>query len=427
MVKKPRKNALPPISGAKKRDKKRQLILHCAAALFNKHGPRATKLSDITGQLGLTKTSLYYYAKNKEELIYLCYKEACEKFEHLIEASASEHPQDFLATFFDKFISYWADVLSNKAVAIAVLSDIHAIKDPYRSQLKNHYARLIERITSILKAEIDRGGHYKTDPFAAAHAFFSSIQWVVAWLTPTRLKQVEAIKAATADIIRNGLTARPRPLSDATLSLVEKRDLSVFRRHMPHDMKLEAFIAEACTQFNQKGYHGTSIDSIAENLSVTKGAFYYYIRNKEHLLSLCFERSVRKSQESLKWAAKHGKDGLDKMCLALGSIFGIQNSTLGPLIAPGLLLELGQITKAKVISDLRQLSSDLGSIIEEGIRDRSIRPVDPFVAESILMGALLSGDRICNWRDIEDMRSEARNYLRTFIIGTHPKIGTETL
>ena len=59
-----------PFNRSVQHDAKRIAILSQAARLFNYKGSRATTLHDIADSLGLTKTSLYYYVKNKEDLIY---------------------------------------------------------------------------------------------------------------------------------------------------------------------------------------------------------------------------------------------------------------------------------------------------------------------------------------------------------------------
>ena len=62
-----------PFNRTAQHDAKRAAILSQAAQLFNSKGSRATTLRDIAESLGLTKTSLYYYVKTKEELIFQCY------------------------------------------------------------------------------------------------------------------------------------------------------------------------------------------------------------------------------------------------------------------------------------------------------------------------------------------------------------------
>lgn len=61
--------ASSPFDRTAQHDAKRVAILSQAAKLFNSKGSRATTLKDIAESLGLTKTSLYYYVKTKEDLI----------------------------------------------------------------------------------------------------------------------------------------------------------------------------------------------------------------------------------------------------------------------------------------------------------------------------------------------------------------------
>jgi len=75
-----------PFNRTAQHDAKRMAILSQAAKLFNYKGSRATTLRDIAASLGLTKTSLYYYVKSKEELIYQCYMAALEHHHNNLDA-----------------------------------------------------------------------------------------------------------------------------------------------------------------------------------------------------------------------------------------------------------------------------------------------------------------------------------------------------
>ena len=59
-----------PFNRGIQHEAKQSAILSRAAKLFNTKGARATTLSDVANKLGLTKTSLYYYVKTKEDLIF---------------------------------------------------------------------------------------------------------------------------------------------------------------------------------------------------------------------------------------------------------------------------------------------------------------------------------------------------------------------
>ena len=50
-------------------ESQRDRILKAAATCFNRKGYSGTSLKDVSRHLGLTDAALYYYVKNKEELV----------------------------------------------------------------------------------------------------------------------------------------------------------------------------------------------------------------------------------------------------------------------------------------------------------------------------------------------------------------------
>ena len=98
-----------PFNRRAQHDAKRAAILSEAARLFNGQGSRATTLQDVANGLGLTKTSLYYYVKTKEELIFLCYESTLQRTHALMdELEASDlSPLQRAARFFRAPFEHW--------------------------------------------------------------------------------------------------------------------------------------------------------------------------------------------------------------------------------------------------------------------------------------------------------------------------------
>ena len=57
----------------------RDRVLRAAAHCFNHKGYSGTSLKDVANMLDLTDAALYYYVRNKEELVYLCYVRAASE------------------------------------------------------------------------------------------------------------------------------------------------------------------------------------------------------------------------------------------------------------------------------------------------------------------------------------------------------------
>ena len=52
---------------------KRTALLKEAARAFSSQGYHATSLDDVAKTLGVTKPALYYYVKNKQEILFECH------------------------------------------------------------------------------------------------------------------------------------------------------------------------------------------------------------------------------------------------------------------------------------------------------------------------------------------------------------------
>ena len=69
----------------KERRTKRDAVLRMAAQSFNEKGFHATSLDDVAARLNVTKPTLYYYFKNKEEILFECVRIGLEMIDEAAE------------------------------------------------------------------------------------------------------------------------------------------------------------------------------------------------------------------------------------------------------------------------------------------------------------------------------------------------------
>jgi AcrR family transcriptional regulator len=60
-------------NGEDKFSEKRVEILKCAAAAFRRRGYHGASVDEIASALEMTKGNLYYYFRNKEDILYACH------------------------------------------------------------------------------------------------------------------------------------------------------------------------------------------------------------------------------------------------------------------------------------------------------------------------------------------------------------------
>ncbi|GGI39455.1 TetR/AcrR family transcriptional regulator [Mammaliicoccus stepanovicii] len=59
----------------------------------------------------------------------------------------------------------------------------------------------------------------------------------------------------------------------------------------------ERLIQISMQAFSEKGYHGTSLNNIAESLSIKKASLYNYINSKDELYELCLKQCIKEGMD----------------------------------------------------------------------------------------------------------------------------------
>ena len=78
-------------------------------------------------------------------------------------------------------------------------------------------------------------------------------------------------------------------------------------------LKRNQMLRAAARCFNLKGYSGTSLKDVADILGLTDAALYYYVRNKEELVYLCYVRAADVGREAMQRAIDEGGNGLETL------------------------------------------------------------------------------------------------------------------
>ena len=153
-------------------------VLAEAAALFNVKGYHATSLADVAKQLDITKTALYYYVKNKNDLLYQTYVRSLEEIER-----ATKDAEENGANGLEKLCQY---VLSQAFVhqeASALVNEIDALSDPKRrSELRKRLRGANKRIADWIEEGIKDGSVAPCDTDLAGRFVMGAFNWLPRWL-----------------------------------------------------------------------------------------------------------------------------------------------------------------------------------------------------------------------------------------------------
>jgi AcrR family transcriptional regulator len=408
-----------PFSRSQQRELKRQTIISEASRLFNYQGTKATTLDDIANTLGLTKTSLYYYARNKEELVHMCYVAACDAGDEIFAAAEKDAQSglDCLVNFLEVFFSRWDEIDAGLRPHSAMLIEIPVLSVKHRREIEARIRLHFEAILSFLRRGMEDESIAQCEPIPTAQAFMALVNWSYVWFGPVPVEKRPEVVDQLIGLVKHGISAGEYKFHEMNFPGQETQLVSGFDRERQNLLKRNAFLRIGAMMFNERGYRGTSLDEVARQLDVTKGAFYYHIKNKEDLLYQCFQRMLQLERETIEKAFKMSRSGAEKIEYVLRHLFNIQHSEEGPLIGYRSLLSLNEDRRREILIETQKLSDDLGVLISNGIEDGSIREVSPEIIENAIAGTVDAAPDIARQMRIEDIEATSADYLQLIFNG----------
>jgi AcrR family transcriptional regulator len=153
-------------------------------------------------------------------------------------------------------------------------------------------------------------------------------------------------------------------------------------------IKRDAVLRAAAQLFNDKGYHATSLDMVAERLHVTKPTLYYYVKSKEEILFQCVRLGLELMRAAIAEAAGSGGSALDKLQAAMHEYALIVTMDFGMCLIRVGEDPLAPDSRRKLRRLKAQIDHEFRALIEQGVAEGSLAPCDPKLAAFTLAGAL---------------------------------------
>ncbi len=186
-----------------RKTKRRAEILRSAAAAFRRRGYHGASVEEIARTLAMTKGSLYYYFKNKEEILFFCHDYSVDILLDLLAAveSDSQRPDEKLRSLIVSSVRMIIDELQGTALTM----DLQALSPALLRRIIVKRDRFDRGIRRILQEGMDQGIFAPGDPKLLAFAILGAINWITRWYDPAGPSKSERIGQAFADYLLAGL------------------------------------------------------------------------------------------------------------------------------------------------------------------------------------------------------------------------------
>ncbi|MBI1748637.1 MAG: TetR/AcrR family transcriptional regulator [Acidobacteria bacterium] len=191
-----------------KSERKRVEILRSAAWVFRQKGYFSATMEDISERLLMTKGSLYYYFKCKEEIFYHCQEYVLDRLlQGLQEAKTTEHdPAGRLGRLVKHHIAVITDDLTGSVLHL----DFDLLSPPYLVPIIRKRDQYEKGIRRLIQDGVEQGTFRRCDVKLTAFALLGALNWVSKWHSPEGGLKAETIAHFYEDYLVGGLLAAGR-------------------------------------------------------------------------------------------------------------------------------------------------------------------------------------------------------------------------
>ena len=191
-----------PFNREKQFASKRQAVILAAGQAFRRRGYHNASMTEIAKTLGLTKAALYYYVRNKEEVLFECHLMAYDAMDEILKAMQKG------GSALNKLEALYVDFVNMlTASGVSLLTDVNSLGDENKVDVLSRRAKIERKIIRLVREGQQDGSIRQGD--ARLHVFFfmGALNWLNAWYDASGRLKGEDIAAHFALQMRAGIAS----------------------------------------------------------------------------------------------------------------------------------------------------------------------------------------------------------------------------
>ena len=178
-------------------------ILKSAAKAFRKLGYHGGTVEQIAAALRMKKGNLYYYFKNKEEILFACHQYSLDQLTRLLEdvQRSGLRADEKLRRLIIAFVHTILDDLHGTALFL----DLEALTPAHLKAVIVRRDRFEHGVRDVLEEGMAEGTFARGDAKLLAFALFGAVNWIPRWFSPQGAATSQEIADHFADYLISGL------------------------------------------------------------------------------------------------------------------------------------------------------------------------------------------------------------------------------
>ena len=178
-------------------------ILKSAAKAFRRLGYHGATVEEIAAALHMKKGNLYYYFKNKEEILYACHEYSLDRLLRLLNdvEKSNLYPDGKLR----KLILGGVHTILDELHGTALILDLEALSPAHLKAVIARRDEFDRGLRRVIEAGIRDGAFAPGSAKLLSFAILGAINWIPRWFNPDGPSSTDEIADQFADYLVTGL------------------------------------------------------------------------------------------------------------------------------------------------------------------------------------------------------------------------------
>ncbi|MBB5503393.1 TetR/AcrR family transcriptional regulator [Paraburkholderia sp. MM5384-R2] len=187
---------------------RRAVLFETAARAFNETGYYNTTLEELAKRLNVTKPALYYYVKDKDDILFECNRMALQHMQAALE-EAENGTESGMQKLGD-FLTRYTELMTNDFGACLIRTGLQPLRPESRAKLRVLANRLDKALRGIVAQGVEDGSIRVCDPKMVSYAIFGGFNGIATWFQPGGEMQPADVTAHFLDLFVHGLQPSKR-------------------------------------------------------------------------------------------------------------------------------------------------------------------------------------------------------------------------
>jgi AcrR family transcriptional regulator len=177
--------------------------LKAAAAACRRRGYHGATVEQIAGALKMKKGNLYYYFRNKEELLFGCHQYSLDRLLAILDDVQRQDmaPEEKVRRLIAAFVHTILDELHGTAL----LLDLEALSPAHLRATIERRDQFDRGLRQVLQEGIESGAFGIDDPKLISFAVLGAVNWIPRWYNPAGAATSDEIADQFASYLIAGL------------------------------------------------------------------------------------------------------------------------------------------------------------------------------------------------------------------------------